>query len=181
MGDVASLRKNVVWLVVLILAAIPALAQLPTGTIFGTVKDSSGASIPGAMVTVKNTDTNLTKTATAGQDGSYSFPELPVGHYDVSASAMGFRTQTQTGMTLLVTQHGEVNFTMQVGATTQQVTVSSELPLVNTQDATLGGTVNEQEMAQLPLNGRNYLDLALFKPGVNQDPRRRCFAEWFRP
>jgi len=60
-----------------------------------------------------------------------------------------------------------------VGATTQQVTVSSEIPIVNTQDSTLGGTVNEQSMAELPLNGRNYIDLALYKPGVNQDKNQR--------
>src|SRR5580692_3472048 len=158
---------------VLILAAIPAAAQLPTGTILGTVKDSSGASVPGATVTVRNTDTNLTKTATTEQDGSYRFPELPVGHYEIKAEAPGFRTETHTGLNLEVTQTGVINFALQVGATTQQVTVSSEIPLVNTQDSTLGGTVNEQQMSELPLNGRNYVDLALYKPGVNQDKNQR--------
>jgi len=153
----------------LILAAIPVAAQLPTGTILGTVRDASGASIPGAMVTLRNTDTNLTKTATTEQDGSYRFPELPVGHYEIKAEAPGFRTETHTGLNLEVTQTGVINFALQVGATTQQVTVSSEIPLVNTQDSTLGGTVNEQEMSELPLNGRNYINLALYKPGVNQD------------
>ncbi len=169
----ASFRKNLVCLAVLFLAAIPALAQLPTGTILGTVKDSSGASIPGATVTVKNTDTNLTKTATTEADGSYRFPELPVGHYEVTASAAGFRTENRAGLTLEVTQQGVINFALQVGATTQQVTITSDIPLVNTQDSTLGGTVNETKMADLPLNGRNYVDLALYRPGVNQDKNQR--------
>src|SRR6202049_3964870 len=158
---------------VLILAAIPAAAQLPTGTILGAVRDASGASIPGAMVTLRNTDTNLTKAAVTEQDGSYRFPELPVGHYEIKAEAPGFRTETHTGLNLEVTQQGVINFALQVGSTTQQVTVSSEIPLVNTQDSTLGGTVNEQSMAELPLNGRNYIDLALYKPGVNQDKNQR--------
>lgn len=170
---VQFVRRNAVWLAVLILAAIPALAQLPTGTILGTVKDSSGASIPGAMVTLRNTDTNLTKTAMTEADGSYRFPELPVGHYEVKAEAAGFRTETRTGLNLEVTQQGVINFALQVGATTQTVTITSDIPLVNTQDSTLGGTVNEQQMAQLPLNGRNYIDLTLLKPGVNKDVNQR--------
>jgi Carboxypeptidase regulatory-like domain/TonB dependent receptor len=167
-------RRSVVCIAaVLILAAIPVAAQLPTGTILGNVKDSSGASIPGATVTVRNTDTNLTKTAMTEQDGSYRFPELAVGHYEMKAEAAGFRTENRTGMTLEVTQTGVINFALQVGSTTQQVTVSSEIPLVNTQDSTLGGTVNEQQMSELPLNGRNYIDLALYKPGVNKDKNQR--------
>src|SRR4029077_11419938 len=85
----------------------------------------------------------------------------------------GFRTENRTGMTLEVTEQGVVNFSLQVGSTTQQVTVSSEIPLVNTQDSTLGGTVNETKMAELPLNGRNYIDLALLQPGVTPDKNQR--------
>jgi hypothetical protein len=165
-----------IWVAVLILAAIPVAAQLPTGAILGTVKDSSGASVPGATVTVRNTDTNLTRTAKTEQDGSYRFPELPVGHYEVRAEAAGFRTETRTGLTLEVTVQGVINFALQVGATTQQVTVSSEIPMVNTQDSTLGGTVNETKMAELPLNGRNYIDLALLQPGVTKDKNQRSSA-----
>jgi hypothetical protein len=158
-----------VWLAILILAAIPVAAQLPTGAILGTVRDSSGASIPNATVTVRNTDTNLTRPAKTEKDGSYRFPELPVGHYELKAEAAGFKTETRTALTLEVTQQGVINFDLQVGAATEQVTVSSELPLVNTQDSTLGGTINEQQLEELPLNGRNYIDLALYKPGVNKD------------
>jgi len=171
--DRKSLNRGMLWVALLILAAIPAAAQLPTGTILGTVKDSSGASIPSATVTLRNTDTTLTKTQMTEQDGSYRFPELAVGHYEIRAEAAGFRTETRTGLNLEVTQQGVINFALQVGATTQQVTVSSEIPMVNTQDSTLGGTVNEQSMAELPLNGRNYIDLALYKPGVNQDKNQR--------
>src|SRR5260370_15061831 len=165
-----------VWVAGLVLAAIPVAAQLPTGTILGTVRDSAGASIPGAMVTLRNADTNLTKTATTEQDGSYRFPELPVGRYEIKAEAAGFRTETHTGLNLEVTQQGVINFSLQVGATTQQVTITIDIALVNTQDSTLGGTVNETKMAELPLNGRNYIDLALYMPGVNQDKKQRNSA-----
>jgi Carboxypeptidase regulatory-like domain/TonB dependent receptor len=168
------IHRIVTGLAVFILAAaIPLAAQLPTGTILGTVKDTSGASVPGAMVTVKNTDTNLSKTAITEADGGYRFPELPVGHYEMTATAAGFRTETRAGLTLEVTQQGVINFTLQIGATTQQVTITSDIPMVNTQDSTLGGTVNETKMAELPLNGRNYVDLALYRPGVNQDKNQR--------
>src|ERR1700680_2136532 len=169
-----SIGKKIIGVMaVLILAAIAVAAQLPTGAILGTVKDSSGASVPSATVTVRNTDTNRTRTQMTEQDGSYRFPELPVGHYEAKAEAAGFRTENRTGLTLEITQQGVVNFSLQVGATAQQVTVSSEIPMVNTQDSTLGATVNEQSMAELPLNGRNYIDLALYQPGVNQDKNQR--------
>src|SRR4029077_17341088 len=125
------------------------------------------------MVTLRNTDTNLTKTAATEPDGSYRFLELPVGHYEIKAEAPGFKTETHTGLNLEVTQQGVINFALQVGATTQQVTISSDIPLVNTQDATLGGTVHEKQMAELPLNGGHYIALTLWKPGVNQDKTQR--------
>ena len=168
-----SISRIMIWAAVLILVAIPVAAQLPTGTLLGTVKDSSGASIPSAMVTLKNTDTNLTKTSMTEADGSYRFPELPVGHYEITASAGGFKTETRTGLNLEVTQQGVINFTLQVGSTAQQVTISGEIPLVNTQDSTLGGTVSEEQISELPLNGRNYIDLTLLKPGVNKDVNQR--------
>src|ERR1700732_439291 len=165
----ASIRRSMLWAAALVLVPIPAFAQLNTVTILGSVKDPSGGSIPGAIVTVTNTDTGLTRTAITGQDGSYRFPELPPGHYQVKAEATGFNTQIRTGLDIEVTQQPVINFTMQVGATTQQVTVTGETPQVDTQDSTLGGSVNEQQMAELPLNGRNYLTLTLYQPGVNQD------------
>jgi hypothetical protein len=170
-------KRHMVWLAMLILAAIPIAAQLPTGAFVGTVRDSSGATIANATVTVRNTDTNLRRTATTEQDGSYRFLELPVGPYELRAEAVGFKTETRTGLTLEVAQQGVINFDMQVGAATEQVTVSSEISLVNTQNSTLGGLVTEQQMAELPLNGRNYIDLALYKPGVNKDKQQVNQAE----
>jgi hypothetical protein len=153
----------------LLLFAMPALAQLPTATILGTVKDATGASVPNVRVNIKNVDTNFSRTITTGDDGTYRVPELPVGHYEVTAEHSGFKTEARTGITLEVTDQAVVNFALEVGSTSQQVVVTGEAPMVNTQDSTLGGTVTETSMAQLPLNGRNYIDLALYQPGVDQD------------
>ena len=83
--------------VILLCVAIPVFAQLPTATILGNAKDASGASVPGVKVTVRNVDTNLIRTVTTADDGSYRVPELPVGHYQVTAEHAGFKTETRIG------------------------------------------------------------------------------------
>src|SRR5689334_4908323 len=152
-----------------LLLAIASFAQLPTAKIVGTVKDSSGASVPGAMVRVTNIDTNITRTLTTDADGSYNALELPTGNYQVQVSAAGFKTELRKGITLQVTDAPVLNFTLEVGATEQEVTVTGEVPIVNTQDATLGGVVGQQSVQNLPLNGRNYVDLSLLQAGVTPD------------
>ncbi len=153
----------------LILLVIPAFAQLPTATILGTAKDSSGGVLAGATVTATNVDTGLTRTVKTSEDGEYRLPELPVGRYEVKGEHPGFKMVTRKGITLEVTQQAVINLDFEVGSADQQVVVTEEAPMINTQDATLGGTVSETKMTELPLNGRNYIDLALYQPGVNPD------------
>ncbi len=125
--------------VLLFLLAIPIFAQVaPTGTILGVVKDASGASIPRANVTVQNVESGFTRTGMTGDDGAYRFPGLPVGHYNVKVEMTGFKTETQTGLTLDVAQEEVVNFTLQVGTTEQQVVVTVEAPQVDTTTSSLG-------------------------------------------
>jgi hypothetical protein len=170
MGPVRkSLFLSIVSIAALILLAIPVVAQLPTATILGTAKDSSGGVLPNVTVTITNVDTGATRAVKTGDDGEYQAPELPVGHYEVRAEHPGFKTVTRKGITLEVTQQAVINLDFEVGAADQQVVVTEEAPMVNTQNATLGGTVNETKMAELPLNGRNYIDLALLQPGVDKD------------
>ena len=154
----------------LLMFAVTGTAQQNTGTILGVVKDSSGAVIPGAGVTVVNEETNLTRTVITGENGAFRAPALPVGRYTVRVELAGFRTQTQRGLILEVAQELVVNPILEVGAGPQQeVTVSSEAPLVNTTSSTLGTVVNERSVADLPLNGRNYVDLTMLQPGVAQN------------
>jgi hypothetical protein len=160
---------GMVSIAVLILLAIPAVAQLPTATILGTAKDTSGGVLPNTTVTITNVDTGVKRVVTTGDDGFYRAPELAVGNYEVRGEHAGFKTDTRKGITLEVTQQAVINLTFEVGSEAQQVIVTSEAPMVNTQDATLGGTVNETKMTELPLNGRNYIDLALLQPGVDKD------------
>jgi outer membrane receptor protein involved in Fe transport len=164
-----GLCLSFVSMVLLILLAIPAFAQMPTATILGEAKDSSGGVLPNATVTVTNVDTGFTRTVKTGDDGGFRLPELPVGRYEVKGEHDGFKVVTRKGITLEVTQQAVINLDFQIGSTDQQVVVTEEAPMVNTQDATLGGTVNETKMTELPLNGRNYIDLALLQPGVDKD------------
>jgi hypothetical protein len=151
------------------LMAVPVVAQLPTATILGVAKDSSGAVLPNATITITNVDTGSKRTVSTSDDGTYRVPELPVGHYEVRGEHAGFKSETQRGITLEVTDQAVINFTFEVGSSQQEVTVSAEVSVVNTQDATLGGLVTETAIKDLPLNGRNYVDLTLLQPGVTKD------------
>jgi len=168
-----ALCLSILSIAVLILLAIPAIAQMPTATILGVAKDASGGVLPNVTVTITNIDTGAVRTVKTSDDGEFRAPELPVGRYEVKAEHPGFKTVTRKGITLEVTQQAVINLDFEVGSADQQVVVTEEAPMINTQDATLGGTVNETKMTELPLNGRNYIDLALYQPGVNQDKNQR--------
>jgi hypothetical protein len=126
----------------LFIAAIPMLAQVPTATLRGVVKDSSGGVVPGTTITVRNVDTNQTRSVTSAGDGTYYAPALPVGHYDVQATHTGFKTDTTEGLILNVSDNAVINFTFELGTTQQQVVVTGEAPQVNTANGELGGLVN---------------------------------------
>lgn len=159
------------WLAVIfvvLLAASVISAQVPTATILGVVTDSTGAIVPDAKLTARNLETGQARTATTAADGSYRFSALPVGTYEIRAEKSGFQIAVRAGLTLAVGQEAVVDFKLTVGATTQEVVVTSEAPAVNTTSSSLGNLVNEQRVADLPLNGRNYIDLTLLQPGITQ-------------
>src|SRR6204780_5257055 len=128
----------------LFLASRPILAQTSAGIILGVVRDTSAAAIPQANVTVLNTDTNEVRKQTTGDDGAFRFPALAPGPYSLKVEKEGFETETNTGLTLEVTQQMTLDLTMHVGATQQNVTVNAEAPLVNTTTAALAGVGAEQ-------------------------------------
>ncbi|MBI4478903.1 MAG: TonB-dependent receptor [Acidobacteria bacterium] len=143
-------------------------AQLPTATIAGVVKDSSGAVIPGVTVTATNSDTGQSRSSQTSNSGSYRFPALQVGTYDVRAEHPGFQAKVQQGLRIAVGDEALLNFTLEVGAVTETVSVTAEAPIVNTTSGTLGSLVNSETMTDLPLNGRNWNDLTLLQVGVNE-------------
>ncbi|MBZ5528666.1 MAG: TonB-dependent receptor [Acidobacteriia bacterium] len=146
-------------------------AQTYRGSILGTVMDSSGGSVAGATVTVKNLDTGLTRTVTTGDDGSYKVPELPIGNYSVSVEKAGFRTGIVTSIRVEVASTNRVDVTLQPGEITQKVEVSGEaLPQIETTSNTMGGMVAATEMSGLPVNGRDYQKLIFLVPGVAGSP-----------
>src|SRR5437660_7944131 len=144
-------------------------AQVTTGTISGTVIDSSGAVIPGATLILKSVEKGFSRTVSTDASGRYRAPDLGLGSYEITVEAAGFQTVIRSGITLTVGREAVVDFTLQIGAVTQTVTVTGEAPLVQTANATVGALVDEREMRQLPLNGRSFADLTGIQPGVTSD------------
>ena len=141
-------------------------AQVTTGTISGTVADSTGAVLPGTKVTVLNEETGITRTAQTDAAGRYSAPLLSLGNYKVTASLEGFQSEVRSGIVLTVGREAVVNFQLNVGAVTQSVEVSGEAPLVNTTGGGLGEVVESHTITELPLNGRDLSQLITLETGA---------------
>ncbi len=139
---------------------------LINGAFHGIVTDTSGAVIPGAKVTVVNLSNGLRRVATADKAGFYTITQLPPGEYSVSVSAQGFSTVLQSSVELLTNQDLEADYTLKVGGTTQQVTVTGAPPMLQTASASLGTVVGSTEAVDLPLNGRQFTQLILLTPGA---------------
>src|SRR5213593_3892488 len=147
-----------------------AIAQVTTGTITGTVKDSAGAVLPGVSIKLTNTDTGASRTVIADELGRYNGPQLPLGGYEISAELPGFQTAVRRGVTLTIGREAVVDFALQVGSVSQEVTVNAEAALVSTTNANLSYLVDDKKIRDLPLNGRNYTQLATLQPGVYAIP-----------
>ncbi len=155
-----------------LLLASPAFPQgTITGTILGTVTDQSGAVLPGATVKATNVTTGLVRSTTANETGNYTIPFLPVGTYNVSAEMTGFKTQTKTGLTLEIEQKAVVNFTLPVGSVSEQVTVTAETNVLRPQSADISEVIENQRVTQLPLNGRQFVQLVMLTPGTTPEPQ----------
>jgi len=142
-------------------------AQRTTASVRGTVTDSSHALVPGATVTVTNEDTGLTRSAVTNADGVYTVSELPVGKYTITVTLQGFKTATHTAFALNVADDRKLDFELAPGALTESVSVQAEATPVKTSGGDVSGVVNGQLVRELPLNGRNFLQLATLMPGVS--------------
>ena len=156
-----------VLLAISLLAAVVARGQVTTGTISGIVADSSGAVLPGAKVTILHEETGITRAAVADAAGRYGVPSLAVGSYKVTAGMDGFQTEVRSGIVLTIGREAVVNFALAVGAVSQTVEVTGEAPLVQTTESAVSFTVQDQQLRELPLNGRDLSQLILLNPGVN--------------
>jgi len=152
-------------LAVLVLC-VPAFSQGNAGRILGSVFYQSGGTIAGATVTVVDTERGINRTLTTDDAGEYNAPNLTPGTYTVRAEAKGFKKLERQNVVVEVGHEVRVDLTVQPGGQEQTVTVTEQVPLVETTNATLGGTLDNADIVDMPLNGRNYQNLLGLRPGV---------------
>src|ERR1041385_8655 len=144
----------------------PAFAQQTTGNIQGRIVDAQKAAVPGVTVTAKNTDTGLVRSEVSDSEGVYRLNALPVGKYDLHAEVSGFAPYDRKGVQVNVGQTLDVNVDLNLAGMKEEVRVTAELPLVNTNNSSVGGVVDVGRIENLPLNGRQFANLAATIPGV---------------
>jgi hypothetical protein len=159
-----SVRSAIVLLALSL--ALPAAAQTSLATITGTVTDQQGAGMPAVRITVTAVTTNLKYSRETNADGTYVIPQLPIGLYSLEATSTGFKTYQQTGINLEVGQRLRVDIQMDVGNVAESVSVTAEIPRVQTEDSMLGTTVERKRIEELPLNGRHVFNLVKIVAGV---------------
>ena len=157
--------------ILLALLLLPALhAQTNTGRILGSVKDQSGGTISAAAVTVSEVDRGVSRSTVTDASGEFVVPNLPPGNYRVRVEAKGFKTSERTGLQLEVNKDLNLDFELSPGSLTDVVTVTGEAPLLDATNNTLGGTLSNKEINDLPLNGRDFQNLVTLRPGVQRYP-----------
>ena len=161
-----TLLHFVVLFATLVLSSISAFAQGSAGRIVGAITDASGGAITGATVTVTDVDRGVNRTLTTDATGAFAAPNLTPGNYRVRAEYKGFKTVDRQNIQLEVAQELRVDLSMQPGDQTQVVNVTESVPLIETTNAELGGTMQNQVINDLPLNGRNFGNLLDLRPGV---------------
>ncbi len=165
------MRRTFGWVPVLtLLLAVPVSVSGQTfGQITGTVTDASGGILVGASVTVTNTQTNAVREAVTNEAGSYAFPNLLPGIYSVKAELQGFQTRIANGVELQVQQTARMDFAMELGSVEVAVEVTGSAPMINVTDATVGTVIENRQILELPLNGRNFINLVSLSPNVSSD------------
>ncbi len=133
------------------------------------MRDATGAVLPGVSVTAKHTESGLTRTVNTSETGDYRMPSLPVGAYEMTAELSGFKQQVRRGINLVVAQEAVVNLTLDVGDVKDQVTVTEEVAVVNTTLNSVSGLISQQQIKDMPLNGRSFNDLLVLNTDVNDN------------
>ena len=158
-------------LFMLALLSMPCLAQFDTADVLGTIRDSSGAAVPGASVTLHNTQNGIDASATTNDGGEYTFVNVKIGTYTVSAAAKGFSKAVASGVSVAVGARQRIDMTLQPGAVNETIEVSAVASAIETDSSSRGQVINTQQIVELPLNGRNASDLALLTTGVLRSPQ----------
>ncbi len=160
----------------LVLAAVPQARGQQQATLSGIISDPSGAVVPGATVRVTNDATQVTSAAVTNDTGYYLVLNLTPGTYSITAQKGGFKTATRSAITLQVAQSATVDVRLEVGAESQEISVSGAPPLLTTTDSTIGQVIGPTTMVEMPLNGRNYFNLALLSPGISTYGSRSFYS-----
>jgi hypothetical protein len=163
-------RCAIIALLLLLVGGRPSPAQETGGGIAGTIADAQGAALPGATVSLRNEGTNAQLNTVTNAEGAYNLPFVPIGRYTLTASLAGFSTTKREGIEVRVGDRLRLDLGLQLGALTEEVTVSSEVPLLDTGSANRGQVINREQVADLPLLGRNPFMLAQLSPGVQYTP-----------
>ncbi len=168
LGFRSSTAKAFLAIACLLFVAHPGMAQTgTTARVTGTVTDQSGAVLPGATVTIREADTNATRTITTADNGDYALTQLTPGKYNLTVDKQGFGSYQQSDIVLVIGQVAEINVQMQVGSAAQKVTVTGSAPVIQTQDSSIGSVIDSQTIVNTPLNGRlGILGLVALAPGV---------------
>jgi hypothetical protein len=161
-----ELRKIFGLMAVTLLLSLRGFGQATTAELSGTVEDASGAVVPGAQVIANNIATNIAHSTVSEKSGRYVLGQLPPGDYTITVEAKGFSKLVQTGLNLQVNQQAQLDLTLKIGAQSETVEVVSQAPLLESESSSVGTVVGEQMVNQLPLNGRNFTQLATLSPGV---------------
>ena len=162
-----SFRTAFFVLTFLMVLVVPVIAQTPTGRIEGRVTDATGGVLPGATVTATNLGTSLMRTDVSDVHGGYSIPALPVGDYRIVVDLSGFAHQ-ESRITLTVTQVARIDFKLRLGATSETVTVTAAAPVIDKTTSQISTLIDAKQIENLPLNGRNFTQLATLAPGVTR-------------
>src|ERR1700704_1145390 len=149
-----------------VVASTPVYAQVAGATLSGTATDASGAAVPNAKVSIKNSATGVVREVTTDSAGFYSAPNLLPGVYNITVAATGFSSSVQTGLTLTVGASKALNIALQVGQVSERVEVTATAPAVELTSSTISGEVDSTTERELPLNGRDWTQLATLQPGV---------------
>ncbi len=168
-GKLIDLGRAILLVAFLSIGGKVSFAQLATADILGTVTDSSGAVIPKATVTLMNLDTHYQRVDTSNDTGEFQFTLLPAGHYSVTAGTVGFKTTT-SNLAIEAGDRARADIRLVAGGTTETVTVDAQTPLLQADNTTVSSTVTSMAVQDLPLNGRNFVQLVQLVPGANEGP-----------
>jgi hypothetical protein len=163
--------KSLLFLGTSLLVCAELLAQTTSTSILGTVTDPTGAAVSGVRVTAKNLGTNVLSVTLTTGTGDYTLPLLDVGEYQVTVEAAGFKIVARSGIRLQINEKVRADFQLEVGSQAETITVKAEAATLRTEESSIGGTVEQRQLVELPLNGRNVGNFATLNPGVQFSSR----------